>query len=258
MSAIPAMSRVLKPTSPADTLIERVSSMAKQQSILVVEDESDLARLLRHNIEREGYKCRVAADGQKALAEMEAAAPDLILLDRMLPELSGDEVIARVRRDPRLAATPILMLTAKADEADELVGFALGADDYVSKPFSMKLVLARIAALLRRRDNPNPQAETELLRAGPIHLDLSRYELTVDGEPVSLTATELRLLKTLMAADGRVLTRARLIDSVMGMGIAVTDRTIDVHVTALRRKLGDAASWVQTIRGIGYTFRPPT
>ncbi len=241
----------------SDLVTARVPSMPQQQSILVVEDEGDLARLLRHNIEREGYKCRLAADGREALAEIQARPPDLILLDRMLPGVSGDEVLAQVRRDPRLATTPIIMLTAKADESDELVGFALGADDYISKPFSMKLVLARMAALFRRRENASADAAGQLLHAGPIRLDVDRYELTVDGQPVPLTTSEFRLLKALMAGGGRVLTRARLIDSVMGTGIAVTDRTVDVHVTGLRRKLGEAAGWVQTIRGIGYTFRPP-
>lgn len=233
-----------------------VSLMTDQQTILVVEDESDLRELLRYNLEREGYSCRAVESGRAALMEIAENPPDLILLDRMLPGISGDEVITQIRRDPRTAAVPIIMLTAKAEEADELVGFALGADDYVSKPFKMKPLLARVAAVFRRRQKATPAGDK--LVAGPIALDVTRYELTVHEQPISLTATEFRLLKALMSAGGRVLSRAHLIETVMGTGVAVTDRTIDVHITALRKKLNDAAGWVQTVRGIGYTFRQPS
>ncbi len=227
--------------------------MSAQQTILVVEDETDLAELIRYNLQREGFDVRLAGDGRAALAEATTHPPGLILLDRMLPGMSGDEVISQLRHDSRTATIPIIMLTAKAEESDELVGFALGADDYITKPFSMKLLLARIQAMFRRLETVGP--EKEILTAGPFKLDLTRYELTVDGQPVPLTATELRLLKALMAANGRVLSRGHLIDMVMGTDVAVTDRTIDVHVTALRKKLGAAAGWIQTVRGIGYTFR---
>lgn len=230
--------------------------MAQQRSILVVEDETDLGELLRYNLEREGYICSLVTDGRSALNEIGNKPPDLLILDRMLPGMSGDEVIAQMRRDPRTSATSVLMLTAKAEESDELVGFALGADDYVTKPFSMKLLLARVGALFRRLDMEGPKQD--VLSAGPIHLDVNRYELTVEGEPIALTATEFRVLKALMSVNGRVLTRSHLIETVMGTAVAVTDRTIDVHITALRKKLGDAAGWIQTVRGIGYTFRQPT
>jgi len=229
--------------------------MTKQRSILVVEDEADLAELLRDNIEREGYACRVAADGGSALAQVRSHTPDLILLDRMLPGISGDEVIAQLRKDPQSAPIPVIMLTAKAEESDELVGLALGADDYISKPFSMKLLLARVATILRR--GKTTQSQREVLASGPIRLDIGRCELKVNDRPVRLTATEFRLLKTLMAANGRVLNRQRLIEAVLGTRVAVTDRTIDVHVTALRKKLRSSSGWVQTIRGIGYAFREP-
>jgi DNA-binding response OmpR family regulator len=229
--------------------------MAKRQTILVVEDEADLAELLRHNIEREGYHCRLAADGQSALREMSKHPPDLILLDRMLPGMSGDEFVAAARRDPRTAKVQVIMLTAKAEESDELVGFALGADDYITKPFSMKLVLARIGAMLRRREAT--LAKQDLLEAGPIRLDVNRFEVSVEGKPIALTVTEFGLLKALLAANGRVLSRGQLIDTVMGTGVAVTDRTIDVHMASVRKKLGEAAQWIQTVRGIGYTCRQP-
>jgi two-component system, OmpR family, phosphate regulon response regulator PhoB len=229
--------------------------MRAPRSILVVEDETDLAELIRHNLAREGYEVRCLADGRLAVAEIRRHPPDLVLLDRMLPGVSGDEVIAQVRRDPATASIPIIMLTAKADEADELVGFALGADDYVAKPFSTKLLVARVGALIRRAESA--EADPQVLTSGPVRLDIGRHEVFVDEQSVTLTATEFRLLRALMAAGGRVLSRSRLIDSVLGTGVAVTDRTVDVHITGLRKKLGEAARWVQTIRGVGYTFRPP-
>jgi DNA-binding response OmpR family regulator len=235
--------------------------MSIKRSILVVEDEADLANMLRFNLDREGYVCRAVHDGVSALAEVKKNPPDLIILDRMIPGVSGDEVAGRLRQDPQTSRIPIIMLTAKADEADELVGFALGADDYITKPFSMKPLLARVAARLRRAERD--ETPRELVKSGPFTLDLSRHELTIDGEPVQLTVTEFRLLRTLMSANGRVLNRSQLIDAALGMDVAVTDRTIDVHITALRRKVGGTrmgvlpASWIQTVRGVGYTFRPP-
>ena len=225
------------------------------KSILIVEDEADLANLLAYHLRREGYDCQVAADGAAAVSEVQRRVPDMVILDRMLPKLSGDEVAMRIKRDPRSAATPIIMLTAKVEETDELIGFALGADDYVTKPFSVKLLLARVAAVLRRHETAGEPADT--LSAGPVVLDRARHEVTVDGGAVVLTATEFRLLAALMAARGRVLTRDQLIDAVLGIGVAVTNRAIDVHVAALRKKLGHASAWVQTVRGVGYTFRPP-
>jgi len=229
--------------------------MDSGKAILIVEDESDLADALSYHLEREGYKCRRARDGEAALAEVSRSRPDLIVLDRMLPKLSGDEVATRLRRDPHTADIPIIMLTAKAEDADELVGFALGADDYVRKPFSIKLLLARVAAMLRR--DRAAQQESEVLSAGPVVLDRGRHEVTVEGRSVTLTATEFRILAALMGAGGRVLDRGQLIDAVLGQNVAVTDRTMDVHIAALRKKLGTAAAWIQTIRGVGYTFRVP-
>jgi two-component system phosphate regulon response regulator PhoB len=222
-------------------------------SVLVVEDESDLADVLCYHLEREGYACRRAPDGQRALAEAYRQPPDLIVLDRMLPNLSGDEVALRLKRDSRTAGIPILMLTAKVADEDELVGFALGADDYVRKPFSVKLLLARVAAVLRR--HKNAAGKKEVLSIGPVVLDHGRYEVQVDGQPVDLTATEFRILSALMAARGRVLTREQLIDQTMGHGAAVTNRAMDVHIAALRKKLGSAADCIHTVRGVGYAFR---
>ena len=224
-------------------------------SILVVEDEMDLADMVRINLEREGYTCRVVGAGDEALRQIRHDRPDLVLLDRMLPGLSGDEVVAMLKRDPGTASIPVIVITAKAEESDELVGFALGADDYVTKPFSIKVLLARIAAMMRRLDTVDVDPDT--IAAGPIRLTPSRHEVTVGGTAVTLTATEFRLLHTMMSAGGRVLSRSQLLDKVFGSDVVVTDRTIDVHITALRKKLGEASGWVQTVRGVGYTFRRP-
>jgi len=225
------------------------------KTILVVEDEADLAKTLRFNLEREGYHCRCVADGRDAVADARRDPPDLLLLDRMLPGISGDEVLQQLKREPLTASIPTIMLTAKSEETDALVGFALGADDYVTKPFSIKVLLARISALFRRTEPA--EVGGEVIAIGPVRIDSGRHELHVNGQAVSLTAMEFRVLRTLMGANGRVLSRSQLIESTLGMGVAVTDRAIDVHITALRKKLGDAAAWVQTVRGVGYTYREP-
>jgi DNA-binding response OmpR family regulator len=234
---------------------EGVGEMPTGKSILVVEDEADLAELLRYNLERDGYSCRCVPDGNAALTEVGRSIPDMILLDRMLPGLSGDDVITQLKRKPRTAAIPTVMLTAKAEESDALVGFALGADDYVSKPFSMRLLLARIAAIFRRVDASDPSEH--VLSAGAIRLDIDRHELTVGGSTVSVTTMEFRILRALLAARGRVLSRAQLIDTILGQEAVVTDRTIDVHMTSLRKKLGTAGAWIHTVRGVGYALREP-
>jgi two-component system phosphate regulon response regulator PhoB len=236
---------------------DTIQGMSAPKTILVIEDEADLCDLISYNLDREGYRSRRARDGAAAQAEIKQHPPDLIILDRMLPDRSGDEIIADVRRDSRTSSTPVIMLTAKAEESDELVGFALGADDYVAKPFSMKALMARVAALLRRAPGAVAATPAESLSAGPVKLDTVRHEVTVDGVLVSLTATEFRLLRALMTGGGRLLSRDQLIDAAMGPDVAVVDRTIDVHIAALRKKLGSASCWIQTIRGAGYTFRAP-
>ncbi|GMU38234.1 MAG: response regulator transcription factor [Phycisphaerae bacterium] len=235
--------------------------MTPPRSILIVEDQKDLADMLTRGLEREGFACRTVRDGRAALAEAERQPPDIILLDRMLPVLSGDEAARRLRASHRTARVPILMLTAKGEELDQIVGLSLGADDYVTKPFSMQVLIARINAILRRAET-GPTSSGEVFTQGPVVLDVARHEVTVDGLPVVLTATEFRLMRALMAAGGRVLSRDNLIDKALGAGVVVNDRTIDVHITALRKKLagvagGAAARWVQTVRGVGYTYRQP-
>jgi len=236
-------------------VIELKDLMTTTKTILIAEDEADLSELLSYNLQKEGYVCRCVTDGASAIEDVRRQPPDLIVLDRMLPKKSGDEVASALQRETRTSSIPIIMLTAKAEESDQLVGFALGATDYVTKPFSMKILLARVAAMFRRAENaPGP---AQRLSAGPIELDGDRFEVTVHGDRIPLTTTEFRILKTLMAANGRVMDRTRMIDAVLGSAVAVTDRTIDVHIAALRKKLGVGAVWVQTVRGVGYTFRSP-
>ena len=229
--------------------------MTTTKTILIAEDETDLSELLSYNLQKEGYVCRCVADGAAAIDDVRRQPPDLIVLDRMLPKKSGDEVATTLQREARTATIPIIMLTAKAEESDQLVGFALGATDYITKPFSMKVLVARVAAMFRRSESSTTPSTK--LSAGPIELDVDRFEVLVHAERIPLTTTEFRILKTLMAANGRVLDRAKLIDMVLGSAVAVTDRTIDVHIAALRKKLGIGAVWVQTVRGVGYTFRSP-
>ena len=202
--------------------------MASDKTVLIAEDETDLVELLRYNLKREGYRCRCAVDGEQALSEARRDPPDVMILDRMLPRLSGDDVIAKLRRDSKTTNIPVLMLTAKAEESDELVGFALGADDYVAKPFSMKLLLARVGALLRR--SATAGSPSDVLTIGSMTLDRSRRELTVEGQGVTVTATEFGIVWELAAARERVLSREQLIDIVLGSGAVVTDRTIDQAV----------------------------
>lgn len=237
--------------------------MAAAKKILIVEDEEDLASLIKFNLEREGYHCSAFSDGKQAFAELKQHRPDLVLLDRMLPGMSGDQFALELRKRRDCAHIPIIMITAKATESDELVGFAMGVDDYISKPFSMKKLVARVGAVLRRGKDAKNAAP--LLESGPLVLDRERFEVKVGGTLVKLTATEFRVLDALMASEGRVLSRSQLIDAALGEDAVVTDRTIDVHVTALRKKLASAdgpsgrqvVAWIQTVRGVGYSFRSP-
>jgi len=210
-----------------------------------------MAELIAMRLRREHYKVTVCGDGLSAVDTILADPPDLIVLDLMLPGISGTEITARLRANRKTAGVPILMLTALAEESDIVVGLHVGADDYMTKPFSMSVLVARIAALLRRAESQQG-AGTEILSAGPIDIDLARHRVKVDGREVTLTLTEFRLLAAIVGASGRVLQRDRLIDVAMGDTAIVTDRTIDVHMTALRKKLGPARKYIQTVRGLGY------
>ncbi len=223
--------------------------MPEANRVLVVEDEPDLSELLAINLRGEGYEVEQARDGGEALQAVERERPDLILLDLMMPRLSGQQVAERLKQTPSTSTIPIIMLTAMSDELDELKGLELGADDYITKPFSMSVVLARVGAVLRRAGKG---AESKPLTLGPLSIDEQIHLATLEGEAMKLTLTEFRLLAALVGAGGKVLSRRALISSAMGLGVTVTHRTIDVHMTSIRKKLGRHAPMVQTIRGVGY------
>jgi two-component system alkaline phosphatase synthesis response regulator PhoP len=225
-----------------------------KKKVLVVDDEKDLVDLITYNLQRNGYDVVSAFNGNAALDVAEREQPDLIVLDLMLPGIDGTEVARRLKSDARLASTPIIMLTAKAEETDVVVGLTLGADDYVTKPFSMKILLARLASVLRRAE-PAGAPEGGILKAGPLSIDTSKHEVVIEGEAVRLTLTEFKLLAALVGARGRVLTRDQLMDKAMGTDVFVTDRAIDVHITAIRKKLGNANWLVHTVRGVGYRLQ---
>lgn len=229
--------------------------MQEIRSILVVEDELDLAELLRYNLNVSGHRTEVVHSGRGALEAVAAKKPDLIILDVMLPELDGIEVATRLKRNAETSSIPIIMLTAKSADADQIRGLDAGADDYVTKPFSIKVLLARVDAVLRR--SSKEAGASSIIELGPVRLDLDRHEATSAGESIKLTLTEFRLLAALMQAPGRVLSRRGLISNAIGPGITVTERTIDVHVAAIRKKLGDFGSMIQTVRGVGYRITEP-
>lgn len=224
--------------------------MSGMSHILIVEDERDLADMVAFNLRKTGYLASTVNGGREALAAVRKARPDLILLDLMLPEVSGTEIAQRLRADPSTASIPIIMVTARTSEADQVQGLGLGADDYVTKPFSTKVLLARVAAVLRRAGAA--AQEPGLLRLGPVEIDVESHEARCDGAPMKLTLTEFRILQSLVQAGGRVLARGELMAKAMGPGISVTERTIDVHVTSIRKKLGEHAGLVLTVRGVGY------
>ncbi len=222
------------------------------ERVLIVDDEPDLLELVRVNLAQAGYEVEMCASGQEGLDRVRQAPPDLLVLDLMLPDLPGTEVCRRIRSEERFAELPILMLTAKSEEVDRVVGFELGADDYVSKPFSPRELTLRVGAILRRaRNAPEPKTT---LGHGALALDTDRHRCAVDGSPVDLTAKEFKLLATLMRRPGRVRSRQSLLDEVWGSDITVTERTIDTHLKRLREKLGAAGDLIETVRGVGYRF----
>jgi two-component system phosphate regulon response regulator PhoB len=219
---------------------------------LVIEDEKALADLVAYNLRREGYEVTTAADGRDGLQKVEAMLPDAILLDLMLPGMKGEDVCKAIRAGERTRNVPILMLTAKSEETDQVVGFSLGADDYVTKPFSVKVLVQRVKALLRRREAE--PATTTVVEHAAVKVDRVRHKVTADGKDVDLTRTEFRLLECLVRQPGRVYTRPQLLSQAMEDGTVVLERTIDVHIKAVRKKLG-RPELIETVRGVGYRFK---
>jgi two-component system alkaline phosphatase synthesis response regulator PhoP len=223
--------------------------------LLVIDDEKDLIELVRYNFEKEGFLVKGALDGESGLAAAIHDLPDLVLVDLMLPGIDGLEVCRRLRSEPRTANIPMIMLTAKSGESDRVVGLELGADDYIVKPFSPRELIARVKAVLRRTAAPSTASASSAIRRGALTIDLGRRDASCEGKSLILTATEFRLLHFLANRPGRVFSRSELIDAILGNEVAVMDRTIDVHITSLRKKLGKGNEWIETVRGFGYRFK---
>jgi two-component system, OmpR family, phosphate regulon response regulator PhoB len=223
--------------------------------ILLIEDEPDIAEVLEYNLQKEGFDVEVARRGDAGLEAIRREAPDLVLLDLMLPGIDGLELTRMLKRDAATSGLPIVMLTARGEELDRIVGLELGADDYISKPFSPREVILRIKAVLRRlqHEEASPQ---DLIEAGGIQLDVSGHQLRVRGKEMPLTATEFRLLRLLLERGGRVQTRGQLLTDVWGYAEDIDSRTVDTHIRRLRRKLGPEADRIETVIGVGYRLRP--
>ncbi len=220
--------------------------------VLVIDDDPDIVTLVRYNLEKEGCAVLTAGTGEEGLEAARRHGPDLVLLDLMLPGLDGTEVCRLLRQEPRTAAIPVIMLTAKTEESDIVTGLALGADDYVTKPFSPKVLLARVKAVLRRQERAG--AAHDLLRLGSVQVDVGRYTVTVKEKPVALTTKEFELLRVLLEARGRVLSRDRLLEQIWGYdrSLEIETRTVDVHVGQLRKKLGPDGQRIVTVKNVGY------
>ena len=223
--------------------------------ILVVEDEAPIQELLQFNLERVKYKVKVADSGEEALKQASKFNPDLILLDIMLPGTDGLEVCKTLKASSKTKNIPIIMLTALCEEADIVAGLELGADDYVTKPFSPRVLLARVKAALRRPNAATSENSEELITIHNIIIDLTRHRVTIDGNEIILTHTEFKVLKLMTTQPGRVFTRYQIVDAVHGEDYPVTDRSVDVQIVGLRKKMGEAGNYIETIRGIGYRFK---
>jgi two-component system alkaline phosphatase synthesis response regulator PhoP len=223
--------------------------------ILVVEDEAPIQELLQFNLERSKYRVQVADSGEEALTVAAQYLPNLILLDIMLPGADGLEVCKQLKSNPKTNRIPIIMLTALCEEADIVTGLELGADDYITKPFSPRVLLARVKAALRRIETGKPEAAGEMIKAHNITIDVTRHKVEVDGVDVVLTFTEFKVLQLLASQPGRVFTRYQIVDAVHGDDYPVTDRSVDVQIVGLRKKLGEAGQYIETVRGIGYRFK---
>ncbi|HEU4412663.1 MAG TPA: response regulator [Polyangiaceae bacterium] len=222
------------------------------QRILIIEDEPDLVRVLDYNLRQAGYEVASTARGREGLRMAQSKPPDLVLLDLMLPDVAGTEICRTLKGDARTAQVPVVMMTAKGEEIDRIVGFEVGADDYVVKPFSVRELILRVRAILRRgAEAAAPEAELEF---GPLRVDAAAHRVFVDGQEVQLTAIEFRLLTTLLSRRNRVQTRETLLNDVWGIHLNVETRTVDTHVKRLREKLGRGGAFIQTVRGVGYRF----
>ena len=222
------------------------------QKIYIVEDEPDIRETLKYNFSNEGFKVFTAPDGEEALSNIKKVLPDVLILDLMLPGVSGLDVCKSIRTDDDIRDMSIIMLTAKGEEIDRVIGFELGADDYVTKPFSVRELILRVKVLLKKQRES--LVENKLVTFGPIRIDLDAHELKINDKEIVLTALEFKLLQHLVKRKGRVQTREQLLGDVWGYSAEVTTRTVDTHIKRLREKLGNTSDYIQTIRGVGYRF----
>jgi len=237
-------------------MIQGNSPMSKER-ILVVDDEEDILELVRFNLSREGHEVICAASGEKALEILKSKPVDLMVLDLMLPGMDGFTVAKRVKSDPRIKHLPIVMLTARGSESDVVTGLQLGAEDYVTKPFSPRVLVARIQKVLRRIADA-PVEEKDLIQRDDLIIDVRKHEVTINGSPVNLTYTEFEVLVLLAGRPGWAFSRSQIVDSVRGYNYPVTDRSVDVQIVGLRRKLRSCGRYIQTVRGVGYRFKDET
>ncbi len=225
------------------------------KSIVLIEDEPDIQEIIAYNLQREGYHVHGALSGEEGLKLIEQKKPDLILLDLMLPGIDGLEVCRQVRADAQSANTPVIMVSAKGEESDVVLGLGLGADDYISKPFSPKELIARVKAVIRRSESRVEAApQNDTIQRGELVIEPTKHKVKLAGKEIVLTASEFKMLMALATHPGRVFTREQLINQSLGENIVVVDRNIDVHIRAIRKKLGEQYSFIETIRGIGYRF----
>jgi two-component system, OmpR family, phosphate regulon response regulator PhoB len=241
--------------------MEATPAQAAVPRILVVEDEPDIAALIAYQLTREGFRVETASSGDQALAAMNREVPDLLVLDRMLPGLSGDEVLRSLRAEIATQSLPVLVLTAKREQEDRIQGLELGADDYLTKPFSPRELVLRVQSILRRADQTASEPGGRLLRAGPLSLDVTAHQVSLDGEELNLTPTEFRLLQALLERRGRTQSRRQLLERAWDVESEVAERiqtrTVDMHIRRLRAKLGPVGDWVETVRGFGYRLKIP-
>jgi len=224
-----------------------------KKNILIVEDDKSISKLVKYNLEKAGYSCFASFSGEDALKMLDKENVDLVILDIMLPGMNGLEVCRKIKQDKEKAGIPIVMLTAKGEEVDRIVGLELGADDYMVKPFSPRELILRIKGILKRAEPA--EEEADVLETGNIKIDISRHKVTVGGKEITLTQMEFKLLTTLIKRSGRVQSRERLLDDVWDIASDVTTRTVDTHIKRLREKLGKSGKLIDTIRGIGYKFK---
>ncbi len=222
--------------------------------ILIIEDDSDIAELIRYNLAKEGYTIGLAETGEKGIKTAKTFMPDLILLDVMLPGMDGLEVCSTLKSDLKTKTVPIIMLTAKSEESDIVTGLELGAEDYITKPFSPKVLVARLRTVLRRKQKKTV-ASDETLKIFELVIDPGRHELRIHDKPVELTFTEFKVLHLLAGRPGWVFSRFQIVEAIRGEDYSVTDRAVDVQIVGLRKKLGRAGKYIETVRGVGYRFK---